>query len=393
MFIGSNLESIRMLNGLSRKELSEKVDVSEQAIWQYEVKNMMPEINKIYDLSKLFHVKTSYFISEQPDAFKQNSVDKHSIAFRAKSYKVSTKLLNKQHHQANYLSNFTNYLLSYVKSPVMPIFELINQLEDFIMSARDMDRIKIVKMCASISREKLLGNNSNNRLLFYLEKSGIMIYEKSIDNEADAFSFWSDSDIPYIALGNNKGVAVRRNFDIAHELCHLLLHRHIEFDILPQDEYKQIEKEADIFAAEFLLPEAEFINDFNNLTKKSNPDHIKLLKEKWFVSIQAIAMRAYYLDLMTDVQYRYFWSSINKKGYKKREPLDEEIKLSKPVKINSLLNFFFKERVITPEYLLEDLKVSSEFLSEMASIDSRLIDKYKEVNRSTNTDVISNLFK
>ncbi|GGI01754.1 helix-turn-helix domain-containing protein [Mammaliicoccus vitulinus] len=393
MFIGSNLESIRMLNGLSRKELSEKVDVSEQAIWQYEVKNMMPEINKIYDLSKLFHVKTSYFISEQPDAFKQNSVYKHSIAFRAKSYKVSTKLLNKQHHQANYLSNFTNYLLSYVKSPVMPIFELINQLEDFIMSARDMDRIKIVKMCASISREKLLGNNSNNRLLFYLEKSGIMIYEKSIDNEADAFSFWSDSDIPYIALGNNKGVAVRRNFDIAHELCHLLLHRHIEFDILPQDEYKQIEKEADIFAAEFLLPEAEFINDFNNLTKKSNPDHIKLLKEKWFVSIQAIAMRAYYLDLMTDVQYRYFWSSINKKGYKKREPLDEEIKLAKPVKINSLLNFFFKERVITPEYLLEDLKVSSEFLSEMASIDSRLIDKYKEVNRSTNTDVISNLFK
>nr|WP_237715667.1 ImmA/IrrE family metallo-endopeptidase [Mammaliicoccus vitulinus] len=230
-------------------------------------------------------------------------------------------------------------------------------------------------------------------MLFYLEKSGIMIYEKSIDNEADAFSFWSDSDIPYIALGNNKGVAVRRNFDIAHELCHLLLHRHIEFDILPQDEYKQIEKEADIFAAEFLLPEAEFINDFNNLTKKSNPDHIKLLKEKWFVSIQAIAMRAYYLDLMTDVQYRYFWSSINKKGYKKREPLDEEIKLAKPVKINSLLNYFFKERVITPEYLLEDLKVSSEFLSEMVSIDSRLIDKYKEVNRSTNTDVISNLFK
>ncbi|HCH6738057.1 TPA: helix-turn-helix transcriptional regulator, partial [Staphylococcus aureus] len=112
MFIGKNLEYVRKLNALSRKELSEKINVSEQAIWQYETKNMMPEISKIYDMTSIFNVKSSYFISEQPEELLINSVDKHSIAFRAKNYKVSTKLLNKQYYQAMYLSNLTSYLFS-----------------------------------------------------------------------------------------------------------------------------------------------------------------------------------------------------------------------------------------------------------------------------------------
>ncbi|PCQ20221.1 zinc peptidase [Klebsiella pneumoniae] len=393
MFIGSNLECVRTLNGYSRKELAEKVSVSEQAIWQYEVKNMMPEINKIYELSNLFNVQTSYFISDQPKILKEKSVEKQTIAFRAVSYKVSTKLLNKQHYQANYVSNLTNYLLAYVKSPLMEIKALIDELDDLIESLEDLDRIKIIKKCASISRKKLLGNCSNNHLLFNLEKSGIMIFEKNIDNDTDAFSFWSNREIPYIILGNNKGIAVRRNFDIAHELCHILLHRHIQFDNLSQAEYKQLENEANIFAAEFLLPEAEFIEDFNKLTKKSNPDHMKILKEKWFVSIQSIELRAYYLGLLTETQNRYFWESVNKKGYRRKEPLDEEIKLSKPVKINSLLDFYFKEKVMTPEFLLKDLKVSPKFLNEIANIDTRLIDKYMDVESDKERNVISHLFK
>ncbi len=38
------------------------------------------------------------------------------------------------------------------------------------------------------------------------------------------------------------------------------------------------------------------------MTKKSNPDYLAVLKEKWYVSIQAIAMRAYYLGLMSSTR-------------------------------------------------------------------------------------------
>ncbi|WP_258869863.1 ImmA/IrrE family metallo-endopeptidase, partial [Staphylococcus pseudintermedius] len=60
-------------------------------------------------------------------------------------------------------------------------------------------------------------------------------------------------------MSNNKGVAVRRHFALAHEIGHLLLHRQIEFDMLSHEALQRIEKEADILAAEFLLPEKQFI--------------------------------------------------------------------------------------------------------------------------------------
>ncbi len=42
------------------------------------------------------------------------------------------------------------------------------------------------------------------------------------------------------------------------------------------------------------------------MTKKSNPDYLAVLKEKWYVSIQAIAMRAYYLGLMSQYSVQIF---------------------------------------------------------------------------------------
>lgn len=190
MFIGKNLEYVRKLNALSRKELSEKINVSEQAIWQYETKNMMPEINKIYDMTSIFNVKSSYFISEQPEELLINSVDKHSIAFRAKNYKVSTKLLNKQYYQAMYLSNLTSYLFSFVKIPDNIILSLINNLDDLLNgNLESLNKKESIKETAKVVRAKILQDESNEALLFMLEKAGIVIYEKRINDSIDAYSF------------------------------------------------------------------------------------------------------------------------------------------------------------------------------------------------------------
>ncbi|WP_241962880.1 ImmA/IrrE family metallo-endopeptidase, partial [Staphylococcus simulans] len=229
----------------------------------------------------------------------------------------------------------------------MYIVDVVDEVEK--ITKQDVTNRVIIKRVAQKARELLLKDKYNQELLFTLEKAGVIIYEKSIDKDADAFSFWSEAGVPYIILGSNKGVAVRRNFDIAHELGHLLLHKHIQFDLLTHEEHKEIENEANIFASEFLLPEQDFKEDFGKIPKKSNPDYFKVLKEKWYVSIQAMGMRAYYLDLITSSQYRYFWSSIYKKNYKVMEPLDDEIKLMHPVKMNRLFDLLFKKKVIIPQ--------------------------------------------
>lgn len=389
MFIGENLENVRILSGYSRKELADKINISEQAIWQYETKNMMPEINKIHQLAKLFHVKTAYFISEIKDNNHNELVNKHAIAFRAKNQQISIKLLNKQYYQANYIVMFTNYIFKYLKLPQLEIFNLLKIIDSELGQIEE--KKYFIKQTARIAREVILNNKQNSELLFSLEQLGIVIYEKNIDNDADAYSFWTKNDMPYIVLGNSKGITARRHFDLAHELGHILCHRQIQFDMLSNEEHKIIEQEADLFAAEFLLPAIEFKEDFNKITKKSNPDYLTMIKEKWQVSIQAMAMRAYYLGVMSNSQYRYFWASINKKGYKKLEPLDEDIKLPRPVKINSLLKLLFSENIITPNNILDTFKVETKFLKDICNIDVNLFFKYmnKEIQEE---NIISNYF-
>lgn len=391
MFIGKNLENIRMIKGMSRKDLSIVLKVSEQAIWQYETKNMIPEINKIYELADLFKVKTAYFIENQPDDFSNTSLNKSSIPFRAINYKVSTKLLEKQFWQASYLANITNYLFKFIKVPHVNILDLARKIEDDFDNHQS--KYDFIKSSAILARKVIMKDENNKNLLFNLEKNGLIVYDKKIDKDADAFSFWSTNEMPYIVLGNNKGVAVRRNFDIAHELGHILLHRHIEFSNLDPDDYRKIEQEANDFAGEFLLPEKEFIEDFKKVLKKSNPDYLISLKEKWLVSIQTIAIRAYKLELLTSSQYKYLWANINKKGYKYEEPLDSKLIIAKPIKMNSLIDFLFKKEMIAPNELLDSLKVKPLFLNEIAGFDPRIFDKYMDNEKEKQNGQILKIFE
>lgn len=160
-----------------------------------------------------------------------------------------------------------------------------------------------------------------------------------INGQADAYSAWSKKERPFIILGVGKS-AVRRNFDVAHELGHLLLHQMIDFEELSASELEEKEREANQFASLFLLPEQSFLPAFHALVGKrvSNPDQYSLMKQKYNVSIQALEYRAYKLGLLTPQQHAYFYRQISKKGYKVVEPLDTDIPLRRPSKMRSMLD-------------------------------------------------------
>lgn len=117
--------------------------------------------------------------------------------------------------------------------------------------------------------------------MFLVEKSGALIFEKAIGEEIDAYSLWTKQERPFIILGNLKRSAVRRNFDVAHELGHLLLHYRVEFTGLDRNEHKAVEKEANKLAGEFLLPEEPFSEDMQTVPHVTNPDAYIDLKKKW----------------------------------------------------------------------------------------------------------------
>jgi Zn-dependent peptidase ImmA (M78 family) len=178
-------------------------------------------------------------------------------------------------------------------------------------------------------------------------------------------------------LGTIKKSAARRNFDLAHELGHLLLHYKVEFNTQDRKSYRALEDEANSFASEFLLPE-DFVVDCKNIVKVSNPDSYIDIKQKWEVSLQVIAMKVYKLGLMEYQQYRYFFMSINRKGYKTLEPLDNVIAIRRPSKIKSILQLLFEKGIYSVSSLMDDLKVDQTFLTILTGIEKEFFDRYQQ---------------
>lgn len=376
MFVGTNLTNIRILHGYTRKQLSEMLEITEQAVWQYENGYMSPKLEVINELKRIFKVKSKYFYSE--DFLSKNgksNIQQCHIAYRAEIMNSAQKNQSEA-KTIEFLSSFLSIIEKKLHYPPNEIVALREKVIQYLTRSNEDRKVQIERV-ASMAREFLeIGNKSNINLLFLLEKKGMFVFEKAIGERIDAYSLWSEDGRPFIMLGNLKKSAARRNFDLAHELGHLLLHYKVEFSSLDNKAHREHEQEANLFAGAFLLPEKEFTADFNLLSKNSAPDSYIDLKKKWIVSIQALAYRAHSLGLLDYQKYRYFNIKLNKQGYKIREPLDDEIKIMKPGKVKSILQLLFDRNYLSLGTLLDTLKVDVGFLSSLTGIEKEFFEKY-----------------
>ncbi|MBO0423299.1 helix-turn-helix domain-containing protein [Enterococcus plantarum] len=388
MFFGEKLQSVRELNGLSRKELADKLSLSEQAIWQYENQYTVPKFEVANELKKVFNVKAQFFYTEP---FVTNISNVESIAYRAED-REARKKTKMETTFIDFASYFLDKFESKLNLPTSPLPLLRDEsIPLYNRSMETNDRLLQLENIAENARKKL-DVQSNSELLYKLELSGIYILEKNMGTSIDAYSTWTSQEKPFIILGNKKKSAVRRNFDLAHELGHLLLHYKIDMDSLTKDEHKIIEKEANDFASFFLLPKEQFLTDFATISKKSNPESYLDLKMKYMVSIGALEYRAYKMGLLTFEENRYFYATLNRKDYKKNEPLDEDIAIIRPGKVRSLLDLIFKNHLFSLNDILNDYYIDRSFLESLFGIENKFLSKYsEESNREyfNNPNVVS----
>lgn len=114
------------------------------------------------------------------------------------------------------------------------------------------------------------------------------------DAAVDAFSTHSGRR-PLVFLSPTKDDKARSRFDAAHELGHLVLHPDTE----PGS--KLVEQEAHRFAAHFLMPRDEIIDD---LPHRIDWPTFHDLKRHWGVSLRALVFRAHTLGRLSDASYR-----------------------------------------------------------------------------------------
>ncbi|MCV2501901.1 ImmA/IrrE family metallo-endopeptidase [Melissococcus plutonius] len=374
MFIGVNLQRVRTLYGYSRRELGETLNISEQAIWQFENEITQPSFELVTELKKLFSVKTSYFYKEHThnDVF----FIEDNVAYREADI-ISRKRTLSEVEYLNTIYPIVFGLESYLSIPPISINKIRDEVLKIYHSNKIDTLVKIEKI-ANIAREKLQISNDNTDLLFKIEKSGVYVVEKNIGGKADAYSAWDKEGlVSFIILGKRKS-AVRRNFDLAHELGHLLMHYNMEFISSDKKEYNQMEAEANQFASFFLLPKEEFKKDFLKIGHKSNPTSFINLKLKYNVSIQALEMRAFKLKLISPQQNSYFYRQIARMNYRLEEPLDKEMVIKKPGKIRSIMNLVFKNELISFAEFQEKFGIETNYLCNLFSIDKEFFDQFNK---------------
>ncbi|SFE75464.1 Zn-dependent peptidase ImmA, M78 family [Paenibacillus algorifonticola] len=378
MFIGKNLTNLRIMHGYSRKELSEKLGVTEQAVWQYENAYTSPKMQIVNELKRIFQVKSKYFYTE--DMLEKNTtsdnIDLTNIAYRSKVLNVISKTQAEAKH-VEFLNVFVNYLTTKISYPTLKMIKLRDEVIEYLNHTED-NRSAQINHVALLARQRLeLSKTNNDDLMFLIEKSGVFVFEKAIGEEIDAYSLWTLDDRPYIILGNMKRSAVRRNFDIAHELGHLLLHYRMEFTNLERKEHKLIENEANMFAGALLLPEDEFTTDMQDVSHLTNPDDYLDLKKKWKTSLQVLGYRAANLGIIQSKDHRNFYAAMHRKGYLEFEPLDNVIPIQKPMKIKTIIDFVSKKGVIDIGQMIEkDWKAEIPFFHHLTGIDSSFFNKY-----------------
>lgn len=139
------------------------------------------------------------------------------------------------------------------------------------------------------------------------EAGGIVIRCDFGTNKVDAVSQWHP-DSPPLFFINTTSPSDRMRFSLAHEIGHVVMHQLLTDDV---------EREADRFASEFLMPAADIAPYLSDLTLPK----LAALKPFWKTSMAALIKRATDLEKITDRNKNYLWFRMGQLGYRTREPV------------------------------------------------------------------------
>jgi len=177
-----------------------------------------------------------------------------------------------------------------------------------------------------------------------IERAGGIVFMNAFDTDRlDAISLWT-LERPFFYV-NASIPGDRLRWTLAHEIGHMVMHS------APSPDQ---EKEADRFAAEFLMPAAEIRPELAGLSMP----RLASLKQRWKVAMQALIRRAHQLGQISDRQQKSFFMRFSQLGYRKHEPV--EISPEAPTLIRRVIEVHRKDH----GYSVRDLSRATHMLEE-----------------------------
>jgi Zn-dependent peptidase ImmA (M78 family)/DNA-binding XRE family transcriptional regulator len=353
-FVGERLVEAREARGMSAVTLSELIGISAVTISQYEHGRSTPSPEIMDRIIGKLELPRAFFLRPLAPGY-DDPIFYRSLASASKATRI------KMRRRLGWLREIAAYLREYLELPKVN-FPTLTLPED-ITSLSDEYIDDIALECRRIWG---LGDGPLADITLLLENCGAIITRGATDSPAmDAFSRWEPVDqTPYIFLGSDKESAVRSRLDAAHELGHIVLHRHLSSrQVGNLAIHRQLERQAFRFGSAFLLPAVSYTSELWAPTL----DAFLSLKDRWRVAIGAQLKRCAELGIITDEQERRMWINYRRRGYPP-EPLDDRIPIERPRLLRRSVELLVESGTRARGQILLDLPFARQDIESLAGL-------------------------
>lgn len=299
VFEPSRLVLARRRRGWKRSELARRAKLSARAIRSYELRERAPLPDSLDSLARALEFPVEFFTRPAVESLRDEGV----------SFRALSRMTAAQRDRALAAGEMALELFDWTASR----FELpVPNVPDFHAESDPECAATSLRAAWGLS-DRPVGN-----LIALLESKGVRVFSLAERDKAlDGFSFWRDGE-SFIFLNTQKS-AERSRFDAAHELGHLVLHRHGGAAGL------DAEREAMQFASAFLMPSSSV---FAHAPRPPSMPTLVTAKKWWGVSVAALIRRLYDVGIITRWYYRELSIQLQKLGYRDSEPEEMERELS-----------------------------------------------------------------
>ncbi len=290
--ISQNLRRLRHGRKKTQKEIAEAAGISLPAYKKLENAQTQPRVTTLEKIAKALGVRLQELVApvRQLNAVRFRSQKKmrsrEDILADVSLWLADYRFLEQQ------LDNTIPYKFGHVSTGL-----------------NEHDPVKRAKEAAVKARE-VLGLDAKepiHDICGLLESAGVKVYQ--IHSTSEGFfglSVGADDAGPAVIVNVWDRISVERwIFSAAHELGHLLLHLDA-FDVNNDIEDKAQEKEADVFASHFLMPDAGFLNEWEETYGLHPVKRVFKVKRIYRVSYKTVLMRLIEMGIADSKVWKQF---------------------------------------------------------------------------------------
>jgi Zn-dependent peptidase ImmA (M78 family)/transcriptional regulator with XRE-family HTH domain len=354
--VPERLKEAREARGYTREAFADAIGVTPQAVAQYETGQRAPGPEVMPRIIALTAQPPAFFTGDR-----HRAAGEFGVPFWRSMARMRRPDRLRIARRLEWAADVVAYIERFIEMPsvTLPAVRIPESPDDF----------ETIEATAEHLRDEwALGFSPIRHLAATLESKGIVLIRASVNCEdMDSVSRWQTGR-PYILLADDRRSLPRENYNLAHELAHLLLHPGIE---VTSENINSVERQASYFAGAFLLPRQTFTQE----VLSTSIDYFIELKARWRVSIQAMIYRCKDLGILSKNQVSYLWRQLNSRGIRQREPLDDAFEPERPSILSAALNMLIEHRVQSRAQIVDQLRLNPEDIESLCGTEKGFLDQ------------------